>query len=116
MRFTALKALGQWKELPSYSNKFLLKMMVVMNDTDDDVKAEATRLKTDWGLLFDDDNLGEQLVDELISKFVHLQKPCSTALGDWLANNPDKGSKTLQLLISMYKERNKVNGCVVDLL
>lgn len=108
MRFTALKGLGQWRDLPSFSNSFMLKMMIVVNDTNDDVKTEATRLQTDWGLLFDDDDLGDQLVDELISKNVHLQKACSTALGEWLCKNPDKGSRIMQLLMSMYKERNKV--------
>ena len=115
MRFTALKGLGQWKDLPSYSKKFLLKMMIVVNDTNDDVKSEATRLQTNWGLLFDDDDLGEQLVVELISEHVHLQKACSVALGEWLCKNPNKSSNILHLLKSMYKERSQV-CCVVYLV
>ena len=109
MRFTALKGLGQWKDLPSYPKKFLLKMMIVVNDTNDDVKAEATRLQANWGLLFDDDDLGEQLVVELIGEYVHLQKACSVALGEWLCKNPNKSSRILQLLKSMYEERSQVH-------
>jgi len=108
MRFTALKGLGQWKDLPSYSNNFLLSMMIVVNDTSDDVKAEASRLQAAWGLLFDDYELGEKLVVELADKHVHLQKACSVAFGEWLDKNPDRSSEMLQLLISMYNERSKV--------
>lgn len=111
MRFTALKGLGQWRDLPSYPNLFLLKMMIVVNDTNNDVKTEATRLQANWNLLFDDDDLGDQLVVELTNNHVHLQKACSAALGEWLCNNPDKGSRILQLLISMYKEQSKVQLC-----
>lgn len=111
MRFTALKGLGQWKDLPSYSDQFLLSMMIVVNDTNDDVKAEANRLQGDWGLLFDDCNLGERLVVELADKHVHLQKACSVAFGEWLDKNPDRSSIMLQLLISMYQERSKVQLC-----
>ena len=111
MRYTALKGLGQWKDLPSYSNLFLLKMMIIIHDSNDDVKAEATRLQANWGLLFDDEDLGDQLVTELVGKHVHLRKACSTALGEWLCKNPNKGSRILQLLMSMYKERSKVQLC-----
>ena len=108
MRYTALKGLGQWKDLPSYSNLFLLRMMIIIHDSNDEVKAEATKLQADWVLLFDDEDLGDQLVVELVGKHVHLQKACSAALGEWLCKNPDKGSRMLQLLVSLYEERSKV--------
>lgn len=108
MRLTALKGIGQWKDLPSHSNKFLLNMAIIVNDTNDDVKVEAIRLQAGWDLLLEDDALGEQLVVELINKNVHLQEACSAALGKWLTTNSDKSTRILQLLMSMYEEKSKV--------
>ena len=109
MRFTALKALGQWDTLPSYSNQFMLRMIVAANDTNDDIKMEASRLQTMWDLSFDSDELGDELVVALTDNgSAHLQKSCAAALGVWLKNKPDKCSTVLQLLMDRYKERNKV--------
>ena len=108
MRFTSLKGLGQWKEIPSYSKKFILRMVILLNDTNDDVKAEAMSFQSKWSLLFETDDLGDQLVVELISEYVHLQTACSAALAQWLCKYPSKGSRILQLLISLYKEMSKV--------
>ena len=108
MRFTSLKGLGQWKEIPSCSKKFILRMIILVNDVNDDVKAEATRLQSKWNLLFETDDLGDQLVLELISGYVHLQTACSAALGQWLGKYPNQSSKILLLLISLYKEKSKV--------
>ena len=110
MRFTALKALGQWDTLPSYSNQFKLRMIVAANDTNDDIKAEATRLQIMWDLWFYNDELGDELVAALTDNGnAHLQKSCSAALGVWLKNKPDKCSVILQLLMACYQERNKVS-------
>jgi len=109
MRFTALKALGQWDTLPSYSNQFMLRMIVATNDVNDDIKAEASRLQTLWNLSFYSDKLGDELVAALTDNgSAHLQKSCSAALGVWLTNKPDKCFAILKLLMDHYKERNKV--------
>ena len=112
MRFTALKALGQWDMLPSYSNKFMLRMIIATNDANDDIKGEALRLQTMWDLSFDSDELGEELVVALTDNGgAHLQKSCSAALGVWLKNKPDSSSTILQLLMKCYEDRNKVQIC-----